>query len=147
MYKAPPVAALALAIALAAAPLLGDSTKTGDFTIHTNAFSADILTPEIAQRIGFVRDKHRGILNVTVVEDRPRGTATSGLALVEAQIVKPEDHKGPIPMREIRDGGAISYMGEFLLKEPANLDFEIRVRPAGAPEVQTIRMSQELFVE
>ena len=50
-------------------------------------------------------------------------------------------------MREIRDGEAISYMGEFLIKEPASLDFEIRVRPAGAAEVQTIRMSQELFVE
>jgi hypothetical protein len=84
---------------------------------------------------------------VTVVEDRPGGPGTSGLALVEAQIVKPEDHIGPIPMREIRDGEAISYMGEFLLKKPASLDFDIRVRPAGAAEVQTIRVSQELFVE
>lgn len=147
MYKAPTLAALALASALAAAPLVADSTKTGDFTIYTNAFSAETLTPEIAQRIGFARDKHRGILNVTVVEDRPGGPGASGIALVEAQIVKPEDHKGPIPMREIRDGEAISYMGEFLLKEPASLDFEIRVRPAGAAEVQTIRMRQELFVE
>jgi hypothetical protein len=144
MYRSPALATLALASALVAAPLVADTTNAGQFAIYTNAFSADTLTPEIAQRIGFVRDKHRGILNVTVVEQR---AGTSGPALVEAEIVKPENHKGTIAMREIKDGSAISYMGEFLLKEPASLDFEIRVRPAGAAEVRTIRMSQELFVE
>ncbi len=147
MYRYLALAALALAGAFAVAPLVADGTKAGDFTIYTNAFSASTLSPEIAQRIGFVRSQHRGILNVTVVREHPATAGTSGPALVEAEIVKPDDHKGPIPMREIRDGEAISYMGEYLLKGSASLDFEIRVRPAGAAEVQTVRMSQDFFVD
>ncbi len=147
MSKSFALAALALAGALAAAPSLAESIQSGDFTIHANAFAASALNPEIAQRIGFQRGKHRGILNVTVVKGQPGTAGTSSPALVEAQIVKPDDRKGVIPMREIRDGAAISYMGEFPVQDPTSLDFEIRVRPAGAPDAQTIRMSQELFTE
>ena len=78
MHRSKTLAALALAGAIVAAPLLADSTKAGDFTIYTNAFSAQTLTPEIAQRIGFVRSAHRGILNVTVVQERPGAAGTFG---------------------------------------------------------------------
>jgi len=141
------VAVLALAGALVAAPARAESIQAGDFTIHANAFAANTLNPEIARRIGLERGKHRGILNVTVVKAQPGTAGTSSTALVQAQIVKPEDRQAAIPMREIRDGEAISYLGEFPVQDPTSLDFEIRVRPAGAAETQTIRMSQELFAE
>jgi hypothetical protein len=147
MSKSLALAALALAGVLAAAPALAESTQAGDFTIHTNAFSANSLDPAIARRIGLQRGQHLGVLNVTVVKGQPGTAGTSSPAQVEAQIVKPDERKGPIPMREIRDGEAISYLGEFPLPDPASLDFEIRVRPAGAAQAQTIRMSQELFTE
>lgn len=147
MHRPVVLAALTLVGTLAALPALCDSTRVGDYSIHANAFSADSLTPEIAQRIGLQRAQRRAILNVSVVKEQAGTLGTSSTALVEAQIVKPEGLKGPVPMREIRDGDAISYMGEFPLESPATVDFEIRVRPAGAPEAPTIRLSQELFAE
>jgi hypothetical protein len=147
MSKSLALAALVLAGTLATVPAFAESIQAGDFTIHANAFAANTLDPEIARRIGLERGKHRGILNVTVVKAQPGIAGASSTALVEARIVKPDDRQAAIPMREIRDGEAISYLGEFPVQDPTSLEFEIRVRPAGVAEAQTIRMSQELFAE
>lgn len=143
MYQPSVLAALALTGALAAAPALAETLEASGFTVHANAFAADSLSPEVARRIGFQRGKHRGILNVTVV----KGPASSGTALVEAQIVKPADRQGAIAMREIRDGTAISYMGEFPVQDPTPLEFEIRAKPAGGSQFHTLRMTRELFAD
>ena len=147
MRKPLTVAALALASALAAAPALCDSTRAGDFTVHATAFSSESLSPEIARRIGLTRAGNRAVLNVSVVKEQAGTLGVSSTALVEAWIVKPEGMQGRIPMREIRDGNAVAYLGEFPLESPATVDFEIQVRPAGASEIPTIRLSQELFAE
>lgn len=148
LARALPILAGALCAALAPVVVADDiSTRAGAVTVYHQAFPAVALTPEIAQRFGFQRERHLAILNVTVVTDRPGGAGQSGTALVEAQIVAPDSLRRPIPMREIRDGDAISYMGGFPVGDPATLDFEIRVRPAGASELPTIRMSQELFAQ
>jgi hypothetical protein len=59
----------ALLLSLATFAVYADESKqkiVDDYTIHFNAVSTDILTPEIARTYDIVRSKNRAFLNVSV---------------------------------------------------------------------------------
>jgi hypothetical protein len=145
MFRFIRLASPALAVIIGTASFAAETLRVGELSIHATAFAASALSPQVAERVGLGRDPHRGVLNVTIAKDRRGSTVSSGIAQVEARIVHPESMQGPIAMREIRDGTAISYMGEFALPEPTTVEVEIRVRPAGLPETQIFRLKEEIF--
>ena len=124
-----------------------NSTRVDGFTIHHNAISADTLSPQIATTYGFQRSKYRGLLNVAVIREATGTTGTPVPALVSADIVTETGQKAPIVMREIREGQAIYYIGEFLVQNAQTLDFAIEVKPQGSDKPVQIRMEQEFFTE
>ena len=124
-----------------------NSTRVDGFTIHHNAISADTLTPQIATTYGFQRSKYRGLLNVSVIQEVAGTIGTPVPALVSADIVTETGQKAPIVMREIREGHAIYYIGEFLVQNAQTLDFAIEVTPQGSDKPVRIRMEQEFFTE
>lgn len=40
----------------------------GDITVHYNTFTSSFLQPETAQKVGVVRSKEKGLINVTVIK-------------------------------------------------------------------------------
>jgi hypothetical protein len=80
-----------------------DSTRAGEFTIHHTAFGADTLSPEVARSYGIQRSKARGLLNVSVVKEKPGTTGTSAPATVDVDIVNLTGQRSRVPMREIKD--------------------------------------------
>jgi hypothetical protein len=138
------VAAGALSYEQAAAE---NSTRVGDYTIHYNAFTADTLSPEVAQAYGFQRSKYRGLLNVSVVKEAPGTTGSSVPADLGVDIVNITGQKSRIPMREIKDKEAVYYIGEFPVYNSQTIKFEIRAKPPGAAEASTVTLSQQFFTE
>lgn len=144
---------IALATCVVGALLLGapamaeESTKAGEFTIYHSAFNAENLTPEIAAAFNIQRSKYRGVLNVSVIRERPKAIGTSVKALVDVDLMADKDHKQSIAMHEVESEGATSYLGEFPIADGQEIAFEIRVRPAGADESTVILMKQEFFTE
>jgi hypothetical protein len=124
-----------------------NSTSADGFTIHHNAISADTLTPEVAKAYGFQRSKFRGLLNVSVIKDVPDTTGTPVPALLQADILLLTGQKSPLVMREIREGNAIYYIGEFPVQNAQTIDFAIEVRPQGSDKTVRIRMDQDFFTE
>lgn len=123
------------------------STRVGDVTIYHNAITAGTLTPEVAERYGIVRSKNRGVLNVSVIKEQAGTTGIPLRALVDVDIVDAGDQKTRVPMREIEEQGAVSYLGEFPVGSGQEIEFEIRVRPPGAGTTTTVRMNQEFFTD
>jgi hypothetical protein len=144
---------LALAVCAAGVLLQGaqtmaaESTRAGDFTIYHNAFTADTLTPEIAAANGIRRGKDLGVLNVSVIKQPAGTTATPVKALVDVDLVKDKVRTGQVVMHEVATQGGVSYLGEFPITNGQELEFEIRVRPAGAPETTTVHLRQDFFAE
>lgn len=124
-----------------------NSTKAGAYTIHYSAFTADTLSPEIASAYGLQRSKNRGLLNVSVIKEAAGTTGTSTTATVEVDIVALTGQKSPIPMRELKDKGAVYYIGEFPVYNQQKIDFEIQVKPQGDSETHLVKMSQEFFTD
>jgi hypothetical protein len=148
MIKSLALAALVAAGALSHEQAAAEnSTKAGDYTIHYNAFTADTLSPDVAQAYGFQRSKYRGLLNVSVVKEAPGTTGSSTPAEVGVDIVNLTGQKSRIPMREIKDKEAVYYIGEFPVYNAQVINFEIRVKPPEAAEISTVKVSQQFFTE
>ncbi len=124
-----------------------NSTNADGFTIHHNAFSADTLTPEIAKAYGLQRSKFRGLLNVSVIKDVPDTTGTPVPADLKAEILLLTGQKSPLVMKEIREGNAIYYIGEFPVQNAQTINFAIEVKPQGSDKAVRIRMDQDFFTE
>jgi hypothetical protein len=124
-----------------------NSTSLDGFTIHHNAFSADTLTPEVATAYGFQRSKYRGLLNVSVIKEAPGTTGTPVPAQIQADILTLTGQKSPLVMREIREGDAIYYIGEYPVQNAQTIDFAIEVTPQGSDKPVRIRMDQQFFTE
>lgn len=142
---------LSLAFLIAAASLPGvsavaaDSTRVGGLTIYHTAFSSDALTPEVARSAGLQRSPHMGVLNVSVRADQAGAVPAPVKALVDVDLFEGERRLGPVPMREVEVMGGTSYLGQFPIRDGQELQFEIRVRPAGAAAPTTVPLRQEFF--
>lgn len=134
--------------ALAAFPVLAEnSTKAGGYVIHHNAFSADTLSPDVAKAYGIQRSKYRGLLNVSVIKEEAGTTGTPTPARVEVNTVNLTGQKSRISMRELKDQGAIYYIGELPVHDQQTVNFVIDVTPEGSTETFSTKLSQQFFTE
>lgn len=132
-------------LAWAVSAVADNSTKVGGYTIHHNAVTTDMLTPEISRAYRIPRSRNRGMLNVSVIKDEEGTTGSPVAAEVRAFSTNFLGQRRPIEMREIREGEAIYYIGDFLVQHGELLNFTIEVRPQGETQVFPARMSQEFF--
>jgi hypothetical protein len=141
-----------LGILIAAALLAAQSAwaegpvTAGDYSIYANAMTAETLNPEIANLYRIQRSKLNGVLTVTVVKPHPDGTRENVPAQVEATARTGDGPAGMIPMREIRVGEGVSYVGQFPIADLQIVDFEIQVTPPGG-EPTAIELQQQFFTD
>jgi hypothetical protein len=119
----------------------------GDYSIYANAMTAETLNPEIANLYRIQRSKLNGVLTVSVVKPHPDGTRENVPARVEATARTGDGPAGMIPMREIRVGEGVSYVGQFPIANLQIVDFEIQVTPPGGGEPAAIELQQQFFTD
>lgn len=133
---------------LASLPTVADTSTSADgYVIHHNAFSADTLGPDIAQRYDIQRSKARGVLNVSVIKDKAGTTGIPSAARVEVYATSLTGQKQRIPMREVKDQDAMYYIGEFRVQDQETLKFMIDVTPAEAGKAIKAETSQQFFTK
>ena len=123
------------------------STSADGYVVHHNAFSADTLSPAIAQRYGIQRSKARGVLNVSVIKEKAGTTGTPTAARVEVQATNLTGQQQRVPMREVKEQEAVYYLGEFPVKDQETLNFTIEVTPEGATKAIKAVTSQQFFTK
>ena len=139
-------ALLALLAALGLGPALAENaTKIPGYTIHHNALTTDQLAPEVANSYGIQRSRNRGLLNVSVIKDVP---GTTGIAVTAKVTATSRNLQGVIrelAMREVKDGNAVYYLGEFPVEHQETLNFTVQVKPQGEAATYSAELSQEFF--
>ena len=110
----------------------------GDITVHYNTFTSSFLQPEIAQKIGVVRSKERGLINVTVIK---------GITPVAAQVtgtIKDMFGKSEIlTFQQINEKGGINYLAPYSVTQREYKTFTINVEAGG--KAHSFQFNQELF--
>lgn len=118
---------------------------TGNYVIHYNALSTDLLDPQVAKAYGIKRSKNRGMLNVAVVrKDSATGKAVP--ASVSASATNLNGQLLNIDLRKVTDQNAIYYIGEFAVSNGETLDFTVSVKPEGGDE-RVIEFRQAFFID
>ena len=132
-------------LALAAGPVQAESFKDfGEYRVHYNAFTSDMLTPEVARNYGIQRSGYRAVLNITVQEKTPEGYVPV-VADVDASATNLNAQLRKLDVREIREDQAIYYIADFEVASEEVLDFDVRVRPKGEERTFGLRFRQQFF--
>ncbi len=133
-----------LALLLAAPWVSADnSTKVPGYTIHHNALTTDSLPPAVASSYQIRRSKNRALLNVSIIKDSGEAVSAEVKATARNLMGQIRD----IPVREIREGEAIYYIGDFLVANRENLTFDLKVQPAGSSEQYQASLTQEFYTD
>ncbi|MBN8760931.1 MAG: hypothetical protein BGO61_08610 [Thiobacillus sp. 65-69] len=128
--------ALLFAWLLGIAPLFAHAEivqRFGPLEIHYNALSTDELLPDVARAYKIERSKTRGLLTMSVLKRGADGRLSPVPAKIAVYATHPSLQLATIDMREIQEGTAIYYLGEFRMTPPATLKFNATVETAGEP--------------
>ncbi|MDW8480040.1 MAG: DUF4426 domain-containing protein [Xanthomonadales bacterium] len=120
------------------------SRDFGDLVIHYSLMPTTALTPEVARSHAITRSRNRQLLTVSVLEKTPDGLGKPIAARIEASATNLNGQLRTISLREVREGGAIYYLGELRLTGEDTFDFELRVDARGG-EPRVIRFRRQLF--
>jgi hypothetical protein len=127
-------------------PVSAENSKDfGEFVIHYNAMATDMVPPEVALKYRITRSQNRGMINITVLKKVLSSPGQPVHANVEVNALNLAGQSRAISMREIREGNAIYYIGEFGVANEETLNFNVRARPEGSQETVEVRFSQDFY--
>lgn len=124
-----------------------NSQDFGDYVVHFNALNTTYLPPDSTRQYGIQRSKNRGMVNITVLS-KTLGTAGKPVSAdVTATASNLTGQKRVISLREIHEGSAIYYIGDFPITNEETLRFTVNVKPEGQKETFEVRFKQEFFTQ
>jgi len=124
-----------------------NSQDFGDYVVHFNALNTNHLPPSVTREYGLKRSKNRGMVNVAVLH-KVMGTAGKPVAAeLSASATNLAGQKRDIALREVREGTAIYYIGDFPIAHEETLRFTIHVKPGDNSEANEVKFSHQFFTE
>lgn len=113
-------------------PAHAEIQKFGDVDVNYNVVTTDTLAPQVARAYGIQRSKNRLLLTVAVSRMDERNIPRPVSADVTAHTVNMIEQQRQIKMRNINEGEAIYYIGDFSFATPDFLRFTLNVAEPGA---------------
>jgi hypothetical protein len=135
------------ALLLLPALLRAESSDFGDYTVHYQAVNSTFLTAKIASQYGIERNQRTAFLNIAVLHNNDDGSTTPVTAVLKGGKRNLLQQGSDIAFREIREGDAIYYIGEFDISDAEILRFAVEVQPEGKGPVHTLQWSTQLYVQ
>ena len=137
---------LSSALALCCAAQAEEQTF-GDYTVHYQAVNSTFLTPEIAAQYGIVRSERRAFLNVAVLRNEDDGSTTPVTATLNGTKHNLLRQSEQLEFKQVREGEAIYYIGQFDFSNAEILRFTLEVHPEGLEGAHTIEWSTQLYAQ
>lgn len=136
------------ALCHAAMTLAQQSQDFGEYVVHYNALTTNLIQPEVAQAYGIVRSSSRALLNVTVLKKVMDTPGTPVSAAVTASGTNLTGQRRDIELREIKEsGGAVYYVGQFPVHNLETYLFDVTVAIDGEAEPLEVRFKQQFYTE
>ena len=149
MQNVRPIQIVTLFLAcLVALPAVAErSNSFGDYQIHYNALTTNLIDPSVARAYGIIRSKNRARVNVAVLRRVMGNAAQPVRATVKLEAVNLNAQLRTIEMRELNEGGAIYYIGEIPIDHNETLNFKLEVTPQGETASHTTNFKQDFYTE
>jgi hypothetical protein len=120
------------------------SQKFGDLEVHYNALTTDELQPDVARTYKIERSKTRGLVTLSVLRKNKLGALTPVPAKLAIYVTNLTQQLANVDMREVKEGTAIYYLGEFRVAPPDTLKFTATIEAAGEPKHE-MTFDQQFF--
>ncbi|MDP2110491.1 MAG: DUF4426 domain-containing protein [Thiobacillus sp.] len=120
------------------------SQKFGQYEVHYNALTTDELLPEVARAYKIERSKTRGMVTMSVLKQNQVGVPLPVPARITIYATNLNRQLANITLREVREGSAIYYLGEFRVTPPDTLKFTATVEVEGEPK-REMEFSQKFY--
>ncbi|MFK5969640.1 MAG: DUF4426 domain-containing protein [Candidatus Marithrix sp.] len=117
------------------------------YIIHYNAFSTNFLTAEVAHTYKIKRSKKRAMLNISIRKigkDKVAQTEAA-TAVIKAKVTNFIGQQKTIEIRQIDEGNAIYYIGDFTIANQEIIKFDLQVTPVD--KTYTIKFEQQFFID
>lgn len=118
--------------------------KFGNIEIHYNALTTDALLPEVARAYKIERSKTRGLLTISVLKKNTTGVPVPVPAKISVFATNLTQQLSRLPMREVKEGAAVYYLGEFRVAPPDTLTYTAVIETPGEPR-REVKFSQTFF--
>ena len=147
-------ATLTLAASLLALPFTTHAAQSNDaeqvikyrnIEIHYNAMPTDALQPAVAKNYHIERSRNRGLLTIAVLRKNKLGVSEPVPAEITATVVNLNSQLAEIDMREVKEGSAVYYLGEFRITPPDTLKFNVSAKPKGETRKYQAEFSRPFF--
>ncbi|MHB1174672.1 MAG: DUF4426 domain-containing protein [Sulfuriferula sp.] len=119
--------------------------KYGNVEIHYNAMPTDELQPAVAKNYHIERSHNRGMLTIAVLRKNKLGVSEPVPAELTATVVNLNSQLAEIDMREVKEGGAVYYLGEFRITPPDTLKFSVTAKPSGETRKYKAEFNRPFF--
>ncbi len=140
------IAALLLGLLPAAPAMAEQSQKFAGYEVHYNAMPTSDLAPEVAKVYNIERSQTRGLLTISVLKSNPLGgMGTPVKAKLNASAVTLPGQLISIDMKEIQEGSAVYYIGQFRVAPPDTLRITVDAVPEGTKHTLKTEFSQQFF--
>jgi hypothetical protein len=113
--------------------------------VHYQAVNSTFLTPEIAEQYGIVRSENGAFLNVAVLRNESDGSTTPVTATINGVKHNLLQQSEALEFREVREGEAIYYIGQFKFSNAEIVRFTLEVSPEGNEPGHTIEWNTQLY--
>jgi len=124
-------ALLLLAVLLAPQAQADDLYSTREVELFSVAVPTTELTAEAAKNYNVERSPTRGLLTVTLVKKGKSGANETMAGQIYAGAINLRNNLSNIPIREVREGDSVYYLGEFQVTTPDTLRFLVNANVMG----------------
>ncbi len=137
-----------LAVIFSANATAQQAQQFGDYSIHYNALSSSLISPEVAKVYGIRRSDSRALINISVLKNSENQLPMAVKAKVTASGRNLTGQTRKIEMREIDEGDdAIYYIGELSVRNMEAFDFTVMVTPEGQSRPFNVKFRQQFYTE
>ena len=126
------------------------SMSFGDYVVHYNALTTDLIEPAVARPFGILRSKNRALINISV-QKKILGTVGQPVqANVQVTATNLNAQLKQVDMRQISSGSpeggkAIYYIGELPIGHEETITFSIKVSPEDTGKEHSFSFKQQFF--
>ncbi len=133
-------------LAMAGGARAEQSQVFGDYTVHYNAFTTDVLQPDMAKHYKITRSKNRALVNISVLQKSGAGQAPVR-AQVNGNATNLTGQLREMEFREISEENAVYYIAIMHVADKETLDFAVEVKPEKQAKPFTVKFRKQFYTE
>jgi len=124
-----------------------ESEDFGAYTVHYIAVNSTFISADIARQYDIVRGKRNAFLNISILRNNDDGSTTPVTAQVQGTKNNLLQQSSTIEFREIHEGQAIYYLGQFDFSNAEILRFKVEVQPEPSIAAHSLEWTTQLYAD